>query len=309
MRPMPLIRSFTAAALLCALLPTAGAVEGGATILPAGVYDFGAGQMPPATEFGTVGLRVASYQAKRLNGADGRRAPVGLDLSVQSVGLAYIHTTNLRLGNAQYGWGAVLPTLKMSVDLAVPTPAGPLALSGRNSAQGDVQLIPAILHWVPSPGLYTNAQLLVQLPTGAYDKNRLINAGTNHWSVVPSFAFSWIQPSGLEISSQFQVNIHGRNKATNYTSGTEYQHEFAIGQHLGSWTVGLGGYLVHQITDDKGTGVVDGNRARALAVGPAISFFELGSGLPSVWAHAYKEVSSRNRSQGTNVAVRLAWVF
>lgn len=308
MRPT-LSHSFAAAALLSALLPTVQAAEGGAPILPAGVYDFGAGQLPPPSELATVGLRLASYQARRLNDSNGQRSPVGLDLSVQSLGLAVIQTTGLRVGEAQYGWGLVLPTLKMALDLSVPTPVGPLALSGRHSAQGDLQLIPAMLQWVPAPGVYTNAQLMVQLPTGAYDKSRLINPGSNHWSVSPSFAFSWIQASRFELSSQIQLNIHGRNKATDYRSGTEYQQEFALGQHLGAWTLGLGGYYLQQLGDDRAPGLAGGNRVRALALGPAVSFFDLGSGLPALWLHAYKEVDARNRSQGTNLALRLAWVL
>lgn len=306
---LTLSHPLAAAALLSALLPTAQAVEGGATILPAGVYDFGAGQLPPPSELGAVGLRVASYQARRLQDDAGQRSPVGLDLSVQSLGLALIRTTGLRLGDAQFGWGMVVPTLKMAVDLSVPTPVGPMALSGRHSAQGDLQLIPAMLQWVPSPGVYANAQFLVQLPTGAYDKKRLINPGSNHWSVSPSVAVTWIQPSGFELSSHIQLNIHGRNKDTDYRSGTEYQHEFALGQHIGAWTVGLGGYYLQQISDDRAPGLTKGNRIRVLALGPAVNFFDLGSGMPSVWVHAYKEFYARNRSQGTNMALRLAWLL
>lgn len=306
---LPARLSLAAATLLSVLLPAAQAVEGGATIVPAGVHDFGAGQLPPPSELGAFGLRVASYQARRLNDGSGQRAPVGLDLRVRSLGLVYIRTTSLRLGDAQYGWGLVLPTLDMALDLTVPTPGGPLPLSGRKTAQGDIQVIPAMLQWVPSPGVHANAQFLVQLPTGAYDKNRLINPGSNHWSVSPSVAVTWIQPSGLELSTHIQLNLHGRNKATSYRSGTEYQQEFAIGQHIGAWTVGLGGYVLHQLSDDKAPGLPDGNRARVLALGPAVNFFDLGSGMPALWAHAYKEFNARNRSQGTNIAVRLGWVF
>lgn len=298
-----------AAALAALLCGTAAAVENGAPITPFGVMDFGAGQLPPPTEIGTVGLRFASYRANELRDDQGNKSPVGAQVAVDSVGLAFIKMTELTLGNAKFGWGAVLPYLRTRLDLTVPTPAGPLALSGRNSAQGDVQLIPLILSWTPSPGLYTNVQLQVQLPTGGYDKTRLINAGTNVRTVSPVFAFTWITPSGLELSSNIQVNFSSRNKDTGYTSGRQYQHEFAIGQHVGPWTFGLGGYHYQQISDDEGPGVVNGNRARVTALGPAVSFFELGSGLPLVWVHAYKEFNARNRSQGTQLTARLAWTF
>lgn len=301
--------SLAAAALTALLCCQAVAVESGSPITPFGVMDFGAGQLPPASELGTVGLRLASYRASELRDDSGRKSAVGAKVAVDSAGLAFVKMTELTLGEARFGWGAVLPYLSMSLDLSVPTPGGPLALSGRNSAQGDVQLIPAILGWTPMPGLYANVQLQLQLPTGSYDKTRLINAGTNHRTVSPVFAFTWINADGFELSSNMQLNIHSRNPDTDYTSGREYQHEFAVGRHLGPWTVGLGGYHYQQISDDKGAGVVNGNRARVTALGPAVNFFELGSGLPLAWLHVYKEFNARNRAQGLQLAARLAWTF
>ena len=189
-------------------------------------------------------------------------------------------------------------------------PGGPLALSGRNTAQGDIQVAPIVVKWTPSPGLFTNASLQLQLPTGSYVKTRLINAGTNHWTVSPTFAFTYITSGGFEVSSNIQLNINGRNKDIDYRSGIEYQHEFALGQHQGSWTYGIGGYYYQQLSDDKSAGqTVPDSRSRVMALGPVVSFFELGSGWPLVWLHAYKEFGARNRSQGSQVALRAAWTF
>lgn len=65
-RPAPAARTvFCATATLAAcLLPGAArAVENGAPITPAGVYDFGAGMLPPPSELGMVGLRLAATRA------------------------------------------------------------------------------------------------------------------------------------------------------------------------------------------------------------------------------------------------------
>jgi hypothetical protein len=295
--------------LLAALMPAAHAVENGSPITPFGVYDFSAGMLPPPSEVGTFGVRTTFYRAKELRDANGDVSPVGANLKADSIGLAFIKMTGITLGSAKFGWGAVVPALDMKLDLSVPTPVGPLALSGSNSALGDVQLIPAILQWTPSPGVYTNFQLIVQAPTGAYDKNRLINAGTNHWTLVPTVALTWIHPSGFELSTNAQLNFNARNKDTDYKSGVEYQQEFAAGQHVGPWTIGLGGYVYRQISDDTAPGLTNGNRARVNALGPAINFFDLGSGWPVVWIHGYKEFGARNRSQGQQLAVRAAWTF
>ena len=137
----------------------------------------------------------------------------------------------------------------------------------------------------------------------------MINAGTNHATLSPSWAFSWIQPGGFEVSSWFQLNFNQRNKDTNYRSGSEYEHDFAVGQHFGPWTAGLGGYLYQQISDDVAPGLSNGNRSRALALGPALTYFQPGSGLPLVSMHIYRETQVRNRTQGTSAAIRLGWSF
>jgi hypothetical protein len=288
----------------------AHAVESGAPITPFGVYDFSAGMLPPASEIATVGFRAAFYNTSSQRGSSGD--PTGNDISLKanSYALAVIKMTDYTLFGGKYGYAVVVPVLDMSNEFTIhPAPGVNIPLSGQNTAQGDVAITPVMLGWTPTPGLYTNAALQFQLPTGSYDKTRIINAGSNHWTVTPSFAFSYIMPSGFEVSSNFQLNFNTRNNATDYKSGVEYQHEFALGQHVGSWTFGLGGYHYQQITDDETPGLTTGNRSRVTAIGPVVNFFELGSGLPLVWVHAYKEFSAENRTQGTQVTVRAAWTF
>lgn len=302
----PRLAGALACAAILALPDHAGAVEGGAPITPFGVSDFGAGIMPPPSDVATVGLRATFYNAHQLRDDAGRRSPVGVDLSVNSVGLAVIKMTDASFLGARYGYAAVLPRLGMDLKLSIPTPAGPLAMAGDKSAMGDISVSPVILQW-SAPGLFQYAALQVQAPTGSYDKNRLVNPGTGHWTWSPTYAFTHIGPGGFEVSSTIQLNLNARNRHTQYRSGTEWQHEFALGQHVGAYTLGLGGYYYRQISDDHGAGLAGGNRARVVALGPALNFFT--PGLPVVWLHAYKEFDARNRSQGTQIALRAALTF
>jgi hypothetical protein len=299
------------AASALALAGTAHCVENGAPITPFGVFEFGAGMVPPPSDVATVGIRAAGYSASSLRDTNGDASPVGIKLKANSAAVAIIKSTNIPLLGGTYGFGAVVPYLDLSNRLTVPTPGGPLALKGTSASVGDITLTPVMVKWTPSPGLFVNGRLELQLPTGSYKADRLINTGSNHWTASPAVAFTWIGPSGLEVSSNIQINFNGKNKDTQYRSGVEYQHEFAIGQHVGPWTLGMGGYLYQQLTDDKqnGSKFQDGNRSRVMALGPAISFFDLGSDWPLIWAHVYKEFGARNRSQGTQLAVRAAWTF
>lgn len=286
-------------------------VESGAPITPFGVSDFGAGILPPASVGVTAALRISSYKATKLRDTNGDPSTVGVKLKVNSGGLALVKTTDIPLFGGTYGFSAVIPYLDMANRLSVPTPMGTQALSGTNSALGDITIVPVIVKWTPSPGWFVNGRMELQLPTGSYKADRIINTGVNHWTASPAIAFTWISSSGLEISSNIQLNFHEKNKATQYQSGVEYQHEFAVGQHVGPWTLGAGGYLYQQISDDKVNGekFKDGNRARVFALGPAVGFLQQGSKWPALSAHLYKEFGARNRTQGTQFAVRAAWSF
>lgn len=285
----------------------AHAVEQGSNITPMGVTDFGAGMTPPSTPYGTFGLRATYYSATKTKDASGHTVNNDLNLDVETFGLAYFYMTDLELFGAKVGFGGVLPMIKIDGSLSVSTPVGPLDISGDDFSLGDAQIVPILLGWQAPPNVFINAGLQVQMPTGHYDTSNAFNGGVNHWTFTPFVGGTYISDSGFEVSTQMSVNFNTVNPATDYTSGIEYMQEFAIGQHIDAWTLGLSGYAYQQLTDDDGPGVVDGNRSRVFAVGPAINFFK--PGLPLVSLHAYKEFGAENHAEGYSVALRVAMSF
>lgn len=283
------------------------ATENGAPTTAVGVYDFSAGMMPPVTPNGTVGLRTAWYSAKVQKDRHGQDTGNDFSLSVLSVGLAYIRMTDYTLFGANYGFGGVAPFFKMDASLGVDTPVGRLDFEADPFRMADLQVLPLILQWNLSPNLFINTQFQIQAPTGDYDRNRLVSPGLNHWTFSPIVNATWISDTGFEVSSSVEVDINTRNKATDYKSGVEYRHEFAVGQHFGPWTAGIGGYYYRQLSDDDAPNLTTGNRARVMAVGPALSYFK--PGLPPIWLHAYKEFDARNRAEGYTVGLRISHSF
>lgn len=95
-------------------------------------------------------------------------------------------------------------------------------------------------------------------PTGSYRATRLFNPGVNHWTFSPIIGATYITNSGFEISTSIEIDQNTTNHATNYRSGTGFRQEFAIGQHIGPFTAGLGGYLERQLSNDHGLVHCDG---------------------------------------------------
>ncbi|MGZ0714775.1 SphA family protein [Pseudomonas palleroniana] len=283
------------------------ATESGSPTTAVGVYDFGAGMTPPVTPNGTLGLRTSFYSTNVQKNSQGRAVDNHLSLDVLSIGVAYLRMTDYRVLGAQYGFGAIVPFFKMDASLQVPTPGGPLELSADPFRMADAQVIPLILQWSLSPNLFVNTQFQIQAPTGDYDKNRLVSPGLNHWTFSPLLNATYLSDTGFEVSSSFQVDVNTRNPATHYKNGVEYRHEFAVGQHFGPWTAGLGGYYYRQFSDDDAPNLTRGNRARVMAVGPAVSY--MAPGLPPLWLHVYKEFDARNRAEGYTVALRISHSF
>lgn len=281
------------------------ATENGAPSTAPGIYGFSAGFMPPVTDIGNFSIRSSYYNANKNLNANGDENLTDFSQSVKGLSLTYIKMTEKTFQNASYGYGIVVPFLELKIDGMVPNT--PINVNGKDTALGDIQVIPYILQWHPSPNLATNTQLQIQIPTGHYDKNDTITTGLNHYTFSPAFNFTYMTESGFEVSSSFQLDINTENKDTNYTSGTEYRHEFAVGKNFDAWTLGLGGFYYKQLTDDKGPNVIDGNRAEAFAVGPELSFFR--PGLPFVSFHAYKELDAKNRTQGYTAALLVSQSF
>ncbi|OOC14085.1 hypothetical protein BM451_07940 [Dickeya dadantii] len=285
----------------------AQAAENGTPTTAAGVYDFGTGFLPPTTDFGTFGSRIAFYTAHTNRDNNGNTLNAPFSLQVLSMSLAWMKMTDQTLLGGHYGFGLIQPFFKMDIDMTVPTPAGGLTLRDNVFRAADLQVIPLILGWTPAPNLAINTQFQIQAPTGDYDRNRLVSPGLNHWVFSPIINATYITSSGFEVSSSLEVDVNTQNHATDYRNGVEYRYEYALGQHIGAWTVGVGGYYYNQFSDDSSPTLTQGIRSRTFAYGPAVSYFTPKG--PAIWVHAYKENYSRNRSEGYTLAFRIAQSF
>jgi hypothetical protein len=101
-------------------------------------------------------------------------------------------------------------------------------------------------------------------------------------------------------------NIKTKNNHTNYQSGDEFHMDFLVGKNIGKFNVGVSGYYLKQLTDDKQAGVkvgTDGNRGQVLAFGPSVKYeIQGGTFLIGQWQN---ETNVKNRFGGSKVWLKL----
>ncbi|MGZ5268970.1 MAG: SphA family protein [Ramlibacter sp.] len=318
-------RRLRAATLACAatfLAASAGAVENGALRIAPG-WAGGELVLPllPGT-YGTVG--VMHYEATRLKDnagntpevpvAAGVSARVGLNTRVTAVIPRVVWISEQRLLGGYLGAAGLIPyldqkrTFSLAGQFAPGTPApmagavqGMLdaqagAMGGSSAAWGDLELAP-VLSW---PGDRTSVVFIaaVILPTGSYDRAAAVNAGAgNYRTFRPTFSYGYTG-DGWDAGLRAAVAFNSRNKDTDVKSGTYLENDFSLLKHFGSLRAGVQGYLLRQFAKDSGPGVAaDGNKSRASALGPALSW----SSEDAAWivdAKWLREFGVRNRPEG-----------
>jgi hypothetical protein len=281
-------KSIVAAALMGAAL-AANATEGGLSVYPNGTENFMLGALPPPGLYGMVFGN--HYEAKRVNDNGGNDLNIpGFKVQADVVAARLAWVPGAKILGGDLVAHIIIPVVNLSVN--VP------GASQSKSGIGDITTGLGV-GFHHSPNLHSVAAIDLFLPTGAYNKTDLANIGKNHFAFEPVYALSYIDPKGFNGDLKFGYIVNSKNDATNFTSGNEFHFDYAAGWGLGNgWTLGVGGYVYQQTTDDSGTGATS-NYASAMAIGPSVKY-DSGKG----WFGTLKfenEFNVKNRAQGNSV--------
>lgn len=255
--------------LLSVLLLACGnsdAAENGKYSYMPGSSSYFSAEIPPAP--GLYYFNQLNYfHQKSLYDGDGNKRNVGLDVKGVINSFRFINV-----------WDATpLGMSTFSSQLIIPTGYTDMSVSASQSKDyargvGDIIFNPVYGKWQLTTWLHMVAGLDFVLPTGAYDKNNMINMGNNYWSIQPVMGVRYDNPSGLDIAINPRYSFNTRNDDTKYTSGDSLYLDFVFGWHLGPFEPAILGGLWKQMTADKQGGVDIGNRAQKLTIGPGISY-------------------------------------
>ena len=116
------------------------------------------------------------------------------------------------------------------------------------------------------------------IPIGRYDAalagSHGVTVGNNIWDIAPITGFTYttspIFAEGTEVSARFYLNNYLTNPATDFTTGSLLNVDFAVTERIGRVQAGLTGVYINQIEDDRLSGIripPDGRRAETLSLG------------------------------------------
>ncbi|MNZ47050.1 hypothetical protein D3C78_647530 [compost metagenome] len=281
--------ALTSGLLLCGSYSQSHATEGGVSSWPMGIEIYGMGVLPPPGTYGQV--FVGNYLADTLRDNAGDKVPVDFDLRVSTVVPRFVWVTEQQVLGGNLGFHALLPLNDIRLNVA--------GASDHKRGIGDAHLGP-VIGFHHSDKLHTAVGVDFVLPTASeYDKDDLVNLGTNYVTVQAVYAVTYMDPNGFNADMRLMHDYNFENKDTDYQSGRELHADYTLGWGLGNgWVVGVGGHAYKQISDDKQDDhlVGDGNRGSTFSIGPAVQYASKGGWFLS--AKWQDESGVRNRPEG-----------
>jgi hypothetical protein len=287
-----------AAILSVASLCRVEAAESGNTQYGPGASQFYAGAFPPIPGFYFLS-QTSYYYADRMNDSNGNKLPIDLKVRTAVETMRVLYVSPWDFAGGQIVGQFVVPVLNIDLDIANQSAhetnfadfTGTLGVSWHLDQKNSIVL-----------------GMDMGMPTGHYNVNNSANAGVNHWSFQPTIGYHYSDPEGLEIGTTARLIFNTKNNATDYTSGTQFVWDYAVGWNIKQWRVGAVGYYMDQLTDDRGpTAPADGHRTKAFAIGPSVSYsFTPALQISASWQ---KEIMAENHTEGDTVWFNVATKF
>jgi hypothetical protein len=310
--------SFPLIVVVSSLFSTSAiAVEGGVGRPITGQQVFSnAGIIPP--EPGTVVSITSIYYDGKLKGS--RPVPIngevsaGLDMKISYTLANFTHVWDTGKGRWNFASALGVPFQHTNIDASVTGPRGrTLGQSDSATQFADLLVTPLAAGYHFSATDHISFSLPIYLPTGAYDQDRLANAGQNTYTFLPTVAFTHLDGKGGELSLMSAVEFYTRNDDTDYRNGSVFTLDGLWTLGLGQgWSAGVVGGLVKQITDDKGStaDALNGFRGHSVGAGPIVGwsgkFSDVQTSVNLRWV---PEFHSEKRPEGDAVSMNFTLLF
>ena len=279
-------------------MPTMGAASWSSAVL--GAEGWYAGALPPPGMYLlNYTLYYSAHELKGEHGGHVSALPLtDFEARVVADVIRPLYVSDKTILGANPAWHMCIPVLTMRQKTDY--------WSDVTEGLGDVYVSPLILGWHNPPWHYV-AALDVITPTGHYSRG-ITTVGHNHWTFEPAFAISYIGESGFSASTKLMYDIHTEDHRADYKEGQQFHLDYNVGYSLGEkgqWRVGLCGYFLQSMEEDKLNGHrIDGSEEGVAAIGPTVSY---QAGKLNVEVKVQREFDAENRPEGTAAWLKLIY--
>jgi hypothetical protein len=274
----------------------AHATENGGGAYPNGAEDFMAGAVPPP---GNYFINYFNYYSA----GKFKDGPPEFKLNVAADVLRFIHITDKQFLGGLWGVHVFIPLVYMDLKMSG------MSAHDRRASLGDIIVDPFILSW-HGKNWHAVTAVDIYMPTGNYTKTAgpRANIGRNYWTFEPIVAGTYVADCGFQASGKFMYDVNTKNTDTDYLSGHEFHVDYAIGQKISDFTLGMAGYYYQQVTDDELNGAKfnNGNKGRVVAFGPAVKYDYKNMSFDLKYQF---ETAAQNRPEGDSLWVKFIYAF
>ena len=233
-----------------------------------------------------------------------------LDVTVSLTQLLYQSNQEVLLGG-KWGINTMLPVVDFNLHNEPPG-------MDTNGGVGDL-LIGPYLQWDPimganGPIFMHRIELQMIFPTGDYDDDTAINAGSNHFSFNPYWSATAFLTPQWTASWRIHYLWNDKNEdpgggADDFQAGQAVHANFATDYEVlpKQLRLGINGYWFKQTTDNEVNGEDQDGREKVFAIGPGLVWhFNQDQ---TLFVNAYKESKAENRPEGARVTLRYVHHF
>ena len=282
--------------------PQAKASEYGFSTYGLGAAAFGAGVTPPA---GTYVTNSYAYYQGDLNATisfGGVTVNAGADVKMFSTALNILYVPERKVLGGNLGLSVTIPVAHVDLDASVTI--GPITADAGVNGWGLGDIVPrAQLGWQDGDFSQT-VWVQVVTPTGFWERGFEPITGLHRPGIDIGWAFTWEhKPSKLQFNGAAGFTFNFENTATDYTSGTDFHWEWAIGYQVSQQLlVGVVGFDYSQLDHDSGPGPLASSvRGQVDAVGLGLSYTTLIDKRPFIFnLRHYWEFNAEDRWEGSS---------
>ncbi|GAA3714702.1 hypothetical protein GCM10022421_22690 [Oceanisphaera sediminis] len=252
---------------------------------------------PPGTYYRGYAVR---YEINQLSDNNGNAVPGNNTGSVTALANRFIHITDKKFLNADYGFDIIIPILHNSLDFNIS------GIDSSDGGVGDIFVGPVILGWhgqqwdaVFASGVWfdTGSTSEPTSPGKGY-KSTMITLGSTFY---PDAAKTW----SFSALSRYEINF---DDDKGIDRGDSWLVEWGLGKRLDNGIqLGLLGYDGWQLEENTGGDSVPGKREKH-ALGLEASYFwpNLGFGMSAAYLNEYEV---KNGPQGDLFRINMTKVF